>query len=519
MTAWRRRTVLAAPLASAFAGCARDEVPGGFAGPDPGVGHRLRESRAKAPAAVRRARVVIVGGGIAGLAAARALRLAGIDDFVLLELGDDVGGNSRPGALAGIACPTGAHYLPLPGAPAHEVSDLLESLGLRTRIAGRWTWDERHLCHRPQERLYREGAWQEGLLPAQGIGASTLEAYSRFARLVTQAGQRSRFAIPVQRAGAIDPAWDRQTFAAFLDAHGLRDQQLRWYLDYCCRDEYGVPASAVSAWAGLHYFASRHGFQPPGEEGERGAVLTWPEGNGWLVRQLARPLQEHLLARRLVRRIGVARHDVEVDAVDTVGGAGERWVARHVVVATPAFIAARTLEQAPSFVADTARRLPIAPWVVVNLRLRAPLAPGDGAPRAWDNVLQGGLGLGYVDARHQALDPTPGPTVLSWYHAPGPAARAQLLQADWTHWRDLALADLAPAHADLPRKLTAVQVVRHGHGMAVPVPGARSWLAGLPLRGPRLSLAHADWSGYSVFEEAFTLGHQAGLHAARMSGA
>ena len=27
---------------------------------------------------------------------------------------------------------------------------------------------------------------------------------------------------------------------------------------------------------------------------------------------------------------------------------------------------------------------------------------------------------------------------------------------------------------------------------------------------PRLAFAHADWSGYSVFEEAFTLGHAAG---------
>ena len=28
---------------------------------------------------------------------------------------------------------------------------------------------------------------------------------------------------------------------------------------------------------------------------------------------------------------------------------------------------------------------------------------------------------------------------------------------------------------------------------------------------PRLAFAHSDWAGYSVFEEAFTLGHAAGL--------
>jgi len=30
----------------------------------------------------------------------------------------------------------------------------------------------------------------------------------------------------------------------------------------------------------------------------------------------------------------------------------------------------------------------------------------------------------------------------------------------------------------------------------------------------RLSFAHADWSGYSIFEEAFTRGHVAGMGAA-----
>ena len=39
----------------------------------------------------------------------------------------------------------------------------------------------------------------------------------------------------------------------------------------------------VSAWAGIHYFASRDG---KGANSEKGNVLTWPEGNGWLVERL-----------------------------------------------------------------------------------------------------------------------------------------------------------------------------------------------------------------------------------------
>ena len=104
--------------------------------------------------------------------------------FVLLDLEDTAGGNSRPGQLQGIACPLGAHYLPVPGDPAREVQDLLEDLGVRKRVAGRWTYDERMQCHAPQERLYFQGQWQAGLLPLNGVGATTLAQYTLFSREV-----------------------------------------------------------------------------------------------------------------------------------------------------------------------------------------------------------------------------------------------------------------------------------------------------------------------------------------------
>jgi protoporphyrinogen oxidase len=132
------------------------------------------------PAVIHQTGIVIAGGGVAGLAAARALRLARHDDFVLLELEDSVGGNSRATTVAGQACPMGAHYLPLPSDAASEVQDLLEELGLRQRVAGRWVYDERHLCHSPQERLFFQGEWQPGLLPIHGVGAETLAQYRRF---------------------------------------------------------------------------------------------------------------------------------------------------------------------------------------------------------------------------------------------------------------------------------------------------------------------------------------------------
>lgn len=517
---WLRRDWLAAVAGLSLMGCGKDTPPpaGGLAGSHPERGHLLRQLPAIKDWTPRRTRVVIAGAGIAGLAAARALHQAGIEDLVLLDLEDEAGGNSRGGRIAGLDCPLGAHYLPVPTGEAGPVHDLLEEFGLRRRVAGRWTWDERHLCHSPQERLFFRGAWQDGLLPVQDVHPATLAQYVGFARRIEALSREARYTLPAAdaplRPGQL--ALDALSFADWLGHEGFDDPLLRWYLDYCCRDDYGAPADVVSAWAGVHYFASRHGFHAPGEGAERDGVLTWPEGNAWLARRLAAPLGGRLRTGRVVTRIAATRHGVEVDALDATGRSGERWRAAHVVVALPLFVAARVVQDPPAALLHAARGLQHAPWVVANLQLRQPLRDRPGAAPAWDNVVQGAAGLGYVDARHQALDPRPGPTVLTWYHAPGVAARPEVLQADWRHWLATALGDLIPAHPDLASAIAQVQVTRYGHAMRIPVPGTRAALREGPPQGPRLSFAHADWAGYSVFEEAFSAGHAAGRHVARV---
>lgn len=524
-----RRQLLGLAGASALglSACqAAPEIAGGFVGTHPERGHVLRDASTHAstptstrpPDVTRRTRVLIAGGGVAGLAAARALRQAGVDDFALLELEDTAGGNARAGLMGGLACPLGAHYLPLPGNDAHEVQDLLEDLGLRQRVAGRWTYDERHLCHSPQERLFFDGHWQEGVLPVDGVGPDTLAQYRRFATRVRELMTQTRFAMPTLRAPvtALTQALSVQTFAHWLGREGLDDAHLRWYLNYACRDDYGAGAAVVSAWAGIHYFASRHGFFAPGDEDAAAEpVLTWPEGNAWLTERLAAPCGERILTARTVLRISEDKHGVTLDALDHRSGRTERWLAERCVVALPVFVAARVLQTPPDFVRQAAQRQHSAPWLVANLQLRAPLRDRPGAPPSWDNVIHGSPALGYVDASHQSLNPRRGPTVLTWYLPLGDdtlAARRTLLEQPWSHWRDRAVADLSVPHPDLREQLLRIDITRYGHAMACPTPGPQVvW----PTSAGRLHFAHSDCSGYSVFEEAFTRGHLAGAAVAR----
>jgi monoamine oxidase len=509
---------------AALSACGREPPPsygGGWVGDAPSRGHRLRDGTPlSAPSRQQRTDVVVVGSGIAGLAAARALRRAGIDDMALIDLNDAPGGNSRGHTMAGLPCPLGAHYLPLPGEAAHEVGEWLYEIGVARHELGRRVYDERQLCHSPQERLFFDGAWHEGLLPPADAGSATLAQYRRFAERVSSAQREFGFAMPTQRAPwtPAHAALDAITFAQWLGHEGLDDARLRWYLDYCCRDDYGAGVGTVSAWAGLHYFASRHGFHVAGDaESERDGVLTWPEGNARLVQHLAAPLGERWHAGCVATRVAVERHGVIVDLWNDRAQVTERWTAKQAVMALPLFVAARILAEPPQALTQAASALRYAPWLVANLHLDRALLDRTGAPPSWDNVSYGSVGLGYVNAQHQGLSAVPNATVLTAYRALPVAQRSALLDQPWQHWARTVIDDLAATHPDLPGKVARIDLTRHGHAMSIPLPGVRGHAALKALRDgntPRLYWAHADVAGYSVFEEAFTAGDAAGRAAA-----
>jgi hypothetical protein len=235
---------------------------------------------------------------------------------------------------------------------------------------------------------------------------------------------------------------------------------------------------------------------------------------------------------QVVLRIANVKHGVEVDVFNTATQAVERWQARRAIVALPIFVAARVLQNPPDWLLQAAASTVYAPWLVANIHINSALQDHPGAPPSWDNVLYGdgqrAPGLGYVDAVHQSLKPVPGATVLTYYRAlgdmAGSAGRSLLLKQPWTVWRNAILAELSAAHPDLATKATRIDITRYGHAMAVPVPNNFDQMDMQPLWRKRIQLqkteryklthehlnfAHSDWAGYSVFEEAFTLGHHA----------
>lgn len=511
-----RRSFLAAG-AALLAGCRlRSQPPlppGEMLSTRHRLGHLMRDGGVAPAGETLKARVVIVGAGIGGLCAAWRLRRAGFDDFVMLELEDRPGGNARWGENGVSAYPWGSHYIPLPPAEARSTRLLLAELGV---LRGdphveSPSYDERALVHAPQERIYRHGSWTEGLATLDGRSAEEAAQWRRFqARMREFQSLRGRdgrraFAIPLEYSSRDESllALDRVTMAAWLRSEGFTAELVHWVCNYACRDDYGCDYRHASAWAGIHYFACR---VAKGRNADADTVLTWPEGNGFVVRRLMERYALRMMPGALVHRVAEDARGVRVSAYL---GDQDRPIeirAEHVVWAAPFGFAARAVEDAA--LAGAMRGFDYAPWVTANLTLREPPYLHHGAPLAWDNVLYDSPSLGYIVATHQSLASRPGPTVLTWYlpltqEAPA-HARRKLIASSREQWAQAALADLAKPHPEIRDIAERIDVFANGHAMVVPRPGviwgeARERI--LARRG-RLHFAHADASGLSLFEEA-----------------
>jgi hypothetical protein len=519
---------LAGLTAGALAACDPDRIsaiPGCMIESGLTVGHRLRDGSIPAPSMRREARVVVAGAGIAGLAACSALNARNVRDILLVDVLEQAGGNSSFGSNPVSAYPWGAHYVPLVRADCAPVLKLFEELRiiLDQDAQGRAIYDELYLSADPQERLWMYGRWEDGLIPEIGSSTEDRAQLNRFfqetesLKGLTGIDGKPVFAIPLD-ASSTDAAWralDAITITEYLKSRGYSSERLHWYVNYCCRDDYGSRADTVSAWAGLHYFAARTGIAA---NSDSGSVVTWPEGNGHLVRELLHRSAASQQFRSLVTRIARVPGGVEVDYFDISSNRSVRVNAAAAVVCLPRFVAARVVEGLNAQGIDS---FTYAPWMVANLTLSR-LPGGTGQPLAWDNVIYDSPLLGYVDATHQSLQQNRHDTVITYYwplsEQDPRLSRGIALKRSLHEWQALVVHDLLRVHPELKGHIENIDVRVWGHAMIRPTPGF-IWGEARRLGGshqPPVYYAHSDLSGISIFEEAYCRGIAAGDLAAKV---
>lgn len=497
----------------------RPGVAGNIVGASSQIGHLLRDKPLSQPLSVVQKDIVIVGGGVSGLSAARWLQMNGVSNMTVLDLEPQMGGNAAFGHNSVSAFPWGAHYITIPNNNLTEYLDFLKECNVITGndSSGLPIINEYYLCQDPQERLFLNGQWQDGLVPQIGVSKNDRDEVRLFIQKMdfykNAIGKDGKvaFAIPVDTSSRDEEytALDRMTMKVWMEQQGFKGSYLFWYVNYCTRDDFGTAFDVISAWAGIHYFAGRKG-KAANAEGHN--VITWPEGNGWLCRELQRPIVNHLKNGALAVSVTQNANTVTVQYYDVITGEMHAIEAKQCILATPQFVNNRLLVAEKSRSEIVTKHLHYAPWMVANL-LVTNLKERSGQPLSWDNVLYNSKSLGYVKANQQLISQNIGVNNLTYYlpltdEVPA-IARKKVSTLTHKDWMAYIFKDLQQAHPNISEATRHLDIMIWGHAMAQPLPNLMHGSVRPQLQqsiGNNLHFAHTDLAGISIFEEAFYQG-------------
>ena len=505
----------------------KQPITGKIIGASAATGHMLRDHSFAEPQHFEKKEVVIIGAGISGLSAARHLMRNSITDIAILDLEDRAGGNSSSGANAVSQYPWGAHYIPLPNNNLTEYLTFLHEAEVITGYdaEGLPVYNDYFLCHDPEERLYINGKWQDGIVPRFGLNDAELLEFKKFFILMDDFKQmkgqdgKDAFSIPVDTSSKDKSLTelDSITMKEWMERNQFTSEYIKWYINYCTKDDFGTNYDTISAWAGIHYFASRKG---KSNNAAYNDVLTWEQGNGFLVEALQKNITKKIKTQSLAVSVKLTKEGVEVVYLDVLSKKTRGFVARHCIMAVPQFVAARLLgdKERQNLVKEN---MHYVPWMVANLTVTQ-IRERSGQPASWDNVIYGSPSLGYADATHQQLQQRKEKRNLTYYlpltHKLPEAARMEAYQTTHQAWTEKILKDLELVHPDIRETTENIDVMLWGHAMVQPTLGMihgnlRSKLA--ESINKCIHFAHTDIAGISIFEEGFYQGIGA---AARIIG-
>ncbi|MGL4996122.1 MAG: twin-arginine translocation pathway signal, partial [Deefgea sp.] len=206
---------------------------------------------------------------------------------------------------------------------------------------------------------------------------------------------------------------------------------------------------------------------------------------------------------------------VTVDVLNPKTKTASRLIVDHVICAMPLHVAAHVVTNIKELGFDLKQHgTHHAPWQVSNFLMnRFPDEP-EQHPLAWDNVVYGSKGLGFVNSTHQLIRTAkPQYSVMTAYHAYAgedpKLVRQRLQQATGDELYAIAAQDLDAAYGwgsqlKARQYVKQVEITLRGHAMSSPTLGFLSnvGIQNLTQQNSRIQFAHSDLSGLSIFEEA-----------------
>ena len=519
------------------------QEPATFSGDDPAGAHRLLfkpdEVLATGTPQVHSERydAIVVGGGIAGLAAAYMLREWRV---LLLEREPELGGVAKSGNWRGIDYALGAAYIVDPDPDSQDPHErdnfrLLQELGLRRR--GENLAQDRGL----QRRLGGEAA--HCVFSNRRVLAQS-EVYApqnrRFFEHVL--GSDNYPTVPPTDA-ALVRSLDRVSLQQFLRDPALQRRLYgrsvgkisplgREAIEYYCYGAFATGAGETSAYHGLNFLSA-----------EFGATLIYPGGNAYIARRLGERLRRDA-PQRVHSGTWALRieRDGELYAVSAwQQGKLHRYQARTVIFAAPLYLAPAIIPALPESQRSAIATLAYRSYVVANVMLKRGVAQIISAPALRDGyelTRVHGVDVDKVAAREIATRKVysdaiwadfaarrqPSHSVLTVYRPyPYDSGRAELLAQGYRQIEDEVRREVLAgfgAHGLRADDIDGIHLSRWGHPMLVARPGQLAdgtlKLASQPQ--PGLYFAHTDVQGAPAFENAMAAARDAANAVAAQLG-
>jgi protoporphyrinogen oxidase len=450
-------------LVSAQTGDAQQNHAADVDGEDNRICHQVRDGKVFShPPASARHDVVIVGGGVSGLAAAYRLQHR---DFLLLEKEPHWGGNAYAMEYEGSTYATGSAFL----AKDEYTYTFAKEIGL-----------ELLPVNSPDASIIRGelvlDTWGEGVnkLP---YSASIRESFKKF--------RKEMLAIDVGRQRQ---QLFSQPFADFLKQYPA---ELTQWWDNFGPSNWGATSEDTAAGIAIE------ALQEMVEESKADDRYTWPGGLGAITKKLADILQPKYQDRMQTGATTVAvvpeKNAVQVTYIQ--GGELKTVAATAVIMATPKFITRRIVDGLPDKQSEAMHEIRYIPYPVVNLIFDKPVFN-----HGYDTWCPGNTFTDFVVA-DWVIQKQPGYqqkfNILSCYTPMREEARSQLLtEAGARKIAANVLSDFQKLMPGLNVDPVEVHIYRRGHPLYMSTPGLYTQVQPL-VRHPmdRVFFANTDSEG------------------------
>ncbi len=503
---------------------------GDIVGEDVELGHKLRDGyfrRFEGNSNNKVYPIIIAGMGCSGLTSAWELTRNGFNDYLIVEKEAKPGGISLGDAALGTRFTWGAHYVDIPPLEAKYLHKMFESFGIITDydINGWPIVKEEYILKKPTVNLYVDNEWVNSRYPKNIAGDDDIDSIRAFYSIIKYYSDYAdeddlpafTYSIEYTTPKSEIRDLDKISLYDFIIARGLTSKLLHWYLDVIMQDNFGTNIKETSAWVGIHYFCIN--FYRQGNTDKYGRfmddLLTWPEGNNFLVNKLLQPVpKENQLYNHMI--VNVEKNDnvknLTVTMYDKLNDRLIKYKTRVLIYALPKYLIPYTIPEMKKAGHYACNSYEYCPWLVANLHVERP-PEIEGIPIAWDNIQYDTWHLGYVIPAFQKVqeDIKGKETILSFYAALANnfhSERFRLLSNDWNYWAQKIVGALEQMHPGFTKIIRRLDIMKWGHAMVRPYPGFvwGSQRKEMKQTFNNIIFSHSDNGGIPVFEEASYIG-------------